>query len=337
MEKKFKYYVGVDVSKNTLDYSVVKENKEVLCFQSENSDKGIKSFIKELKSKGIVNINELLFCAEHTGIYNNPLVYFLKEKGGSIWLESALHIKRSIGMQRGKNDKVDAQRIAMFAYKNREDAKIFEAPREVIRQLKGLSGLRSQLIEVVKGFNVRIKEIKGFESKELARSIEGNCKKTIAALNADLKRIEQEIQNIIQSDEYLNQLFTIIKSVDGVGNVTATEVIISTNEFKNINDPRKFACYCGVVPFDHSSGTSVRGKSRVSSMANKVLKTLFHMSALSAIRVKGEFKDYFERKIKEGKNKMSVINAIRSKIIHRIFACIRDNRLYQKEYSNLFV
>src|ERR1700683_5429936 len=103
MEKNFKYFIGVDVSKNTLDCCVVKENKELLSFQSENSDKGIKRVIKELKSNGIKDLNEVLFCAEHTGIYNNPLVYFLNEKGGTIWLESAIHIKRSIGLQRGKN------------------------------------------------------------------------------------------------------------------------------------------------------------------------------------------------------------------------------------------
>lgn len=337
MKKKFKYFIGVDVSKNTLDYSVVKDNKELFSFQSENTAKGIKSILKELKSKGIKDLSEVLFCAEHTGIYNNPLVYFLNENGGSIWLESAMHIKRSIGLQRGKNDKVDAQRIAVFAYKNREDAKIFEVPREIIIKLKYLSGLRSHLIESIKGFKVRIKEIKGFEGKVIAGSIQANCKKTIAALESDLKKVEQDIQNLIKSDARLKQLFKIIKSVDGVGNVIATEVIIRTNEFKNINDPDKFACYSGVVPFDHSSGTSVHGKSRVSPIANKVLKTLFHMAALSAIRIKGEFQDYFERKIKEGKNKMSVINAIRNKIIHRIFACVRENRLYQKNYSYKFV
>src|ERR1017187_5018441 len=337
MEKKFNYFIGVDVSKNTLDYSVVKENKEVFSFQSENSNKGIKSFIKELKSKGIKDLSEVLFCAEHTGIYNNRLVYFINENKGTLWLESAIHIKRSIGLQRGKNDKVDAQRIALFAYKNREDVKAFEAPREVIKQLKVLSGLRSKLVKSIKGFNVQLKEIKSFEGKSLAKNYEANCKGSIAALQKDLKNIEAEIQKLIKSDEQLNRLFKIIKSVDGVGNVIATAVIISTNEFKNINDPDKYACYSGVVPFDHSSGTSVRGKPRVSSMANKALKTLFHMAALSVIHMEGEFKIYYERKIKEGKNKMSVINAIRNKIIHRIFACVRDNRQYQKIYSYKFV
>src|SRR3984957_6569406 len=193
------------------------------------------------------------------------------------------HVRDSIGVQRGKNDKVDAQRIAMFAYRNREDARVFNVPREVMIRLNYASKLRSHLIKTIHGFEVQIKEIERFESKEVAKLFKANCKETLKALKSDLKDVNEEIQNIIKSDDHLNQLFTIIKSVDGVGNVTATEVIITTNEFKNINDPDKFACYSGVAPFDHISGTSVRGKPRVSSMANKVLKTLFHMAALSVI------------------------------------------------------
>src|SRR6267154_2090700 len=124
----YTHFIGVDVSKNTLDYCTVENNQIVLQFQSENSNGGIKSFLKEIKAKGI-DLKQVVFCAEHTGLYNNPLVYYLNAIGGNIWLESALHIKRSIGMQRGKNDKVDAYRIAMFAYKQREDLKLWQPPR----------------------------------------------------------------------------------------------------------------------------------------------------------------------------------------------------------------
>ena len=171
----------------------------------------------------------------------------------------------------------------------------------------------------------------------MAKNYGAHCKGTIAALQKDLKNIEAEIKKIIRSDEHLNRLFKIITSVDGVGAVIATEVIITTNEFKNINDPDKYACYSGVAPFDHVSGTSVRGKTRVSSMANKAVKTLLQMGAISTLKMKGEFRQYYDRKLKEGKNKMSIINAIRNKIIHRIFACVRDMRPYQKIYSYKFV
>ncbi|WP_029038028.1 transposase, partial [Salinimicrobium xinjiangense] len=96
---------------------------------------------------------------------------------------------------------------------------------------------------------------------------------------------------------------------------------------------RKFACHIGVAPFSFHSGTSQRSKNKVSHRANKKLKTLFHMAALSAIKMKGELRDYFERKIAEGKNKMTVVNAVRAKLINRIFALIRENRQYEKSLN----
>lgn len=95
----------------------------------------------------------------------------------------------------------------------------------------------------------------------------------------------------------------------------AIEVIITTNEFKNFETAKQFACYSGVVPFEYISGTSVRGKTRVSKMAKVSVKTVLHMAALSAVSMKGELQDYFIRKVSEGKNKISVINAIRNKLI----------------------
>jgi transposase len=115
---------------------------------------------------------------------------------------------------------------------------------------------------------------------------------------------------------------------------TAINTIVATRAFTKFNDPRKFACHAGVAPFNYSSGTSIRSKWKVSHRANKKLKKLFHMAALSAIQAPGELKDYYTRKTNEGKNKMTVINAIRAKIIHRIFAVIRNNQEYDKNYIN---
>jgi len=93
------------------------------------------------------------------------------------------------------------------------------------------------------------------------------------------------------------------------------------------------ACYAGVAPFEHRSGTSVRSRTRVSHLANKPLKSLLHMAALSAMQYNKDLQAYYERKVAEGKSKMLVINAVRNKLITRIFACIRDNRKYQENYT----
>ncbi|MBK7572487.1 MAG: IS110 family transposase [Bacteroidetes bacterium] len=97
-----------------------------------------------------------------------------------------------------------------------------------------------------------------------------------------------------------------------------------------IDTARKFACHAGVAPFEYTSGSSARGKTRISHLADKELK-LFCTWHISAISRPGEFREYFVRKVKEGKNKMLVINAIRNKLIHRVFACVRDQRKYFKK------
>ncbi|MEZ5037261.1 MAG: IS110 family transposase [Chitinophagales bacterium] len=102
-----------------------------------------------------------------------------------------------------------------------------------------------------------------------------------------------------------------------------------------VSNPRSLACHCGVAPFERSSGL-FKGKARVSHMANKRLKTALHMAALSAMKLDKELKQFYERKVAEGKSKMSVINAIRNKLIHRIFAVIKRATPYQKDYQPIF-
>ena len=152
-------------------------------------------------------------------------------------------------------------------------------------------------------------------------------------METDISQVEDKMDQVIASDVELNRLFRIVTSVEGIGKVTATEMIITTNEFKDISEPSKFACYSGVAPFEHSSGTSLRSRPRVSHKANKTMKSLLHMAALVAICYNADLKAYYQRKVEERKNKMSVINAVRNKLIWRVFACVRNNKLYQKNYQ----
>lgn len=97
-------------------------NKLLFHFQSSNDKKGIESFIKHFKAQcPNETFANSLYCMEHTGIYNNHLLNFLHSKQAKVWLEHPIHIKNSLDMIRGKNDKVDAQRIATYAYKNRDE------------------------------------------------------------------------------------------------------------------------------------------------------------------------------------------------------------------------
>ncbi|MDF9799884.1 transposase [Catalinimonas alkaloidigena] len=252
-------------------------------------------------------------------------------------LESALRIKHSVGLQRGKNDKVDAERIAFYAYRNQDSVKLWQATRPIIKELKILTALRTRLINAKKQLKSSLQESGEFLGKALQKKMQRCCQHSLKALEKDLVQVNKQLDELIRSDEELNRLFNLVTSVEGIGTVTAREVIITTNEFKAFTDAKKYACYAGVVPFQYRSGTSIRGKDRVSHLANKTVKTLLHMSALSAINHCEELRDYYQRKVAQGKNKMSVINAVRNKLVLRIFAVVRNNQKYDKNYEYTLV
>ena len=118
-------------------------------------------------------------------------------------------------------------------------------------------------------------------------------------------------------------------SVPGVGKVLCWHLLARTEGFSIIDNPRKLACYAGVVPFEHQSGTSIYKKPKVSYYADKTLKSLLHLGAMSAIRCKNDLRVYYLRKVSQGKNKMAVINAVRNKIIHRVYAVIKNEKIYK--------
>ena len=99
-----------------------------------------------------------------------------------------------------------------------------------------------------------------------------------------------------------------------------------------MDEAKQLACYCGVAPFSHTSGTSVHGRNGTSNFANMGLKSTLHLAALSSIRYVPELKTYYQRKVAEGKSKMSVINAVRNKLLQRVLAVVKRGTPYQENY-----
>jgi transposase len=325
-------FIGIDVSKGTLDICLVRDNSVVDQMKVTNDLPGIKQAFGRLRKLGVKKLNSCC-CMEHTGIYNLPLLNYLWSRKYSIWLERALQIKQSMGAVRGKSDKIDAVRIAQYAFKNQLDARYWEPEREEILRLKMLLADRRRLINAKKQLSVPLKEGIGFMDKTSLKFSEKLSRPVITALERSIAQAEKEINRLIQQDSQLKHLNALITSVQGVGPVTAAHVITTTNEFLDYNNPKKYSCYSGIAPFPHTSGSSIRGRYRVSHLANKTMKTLLHLSAMAAIHAKGELQDFYRRKVAEGKNKMSVINAVRNKLILRIFSVVKRNEPYRKNYQ----
>jgi transposase len=324
--KKEQVFIGIDVSKATLDVCTLTENG-LKHDQIANTAKPIKSYFKKLKKE--LNYEEYLVCMENTGQYNWPFYEALEHLDVKLYVVNALHLKRSMGMIRGKTDKSDALQIADHIKRHYSKYKPYQVPRNQIRALQCLLALRRRLMKSKKTFQVPLNELVKI-NPQMAKLIKTQSKKTILSLTLRIREVEAHIKRIIKEDPRLSELQKYITSVPGAGKVVAWNLLIKTNEFKQLNDPRKLACYAGVVPFEYQSGTSIKRRPRVSNMADKKLKTVLHMASIRAVRIEGELRDYYLRKTESGKNKMSVLNAVRNKILARVCAAVNNQRVYQK-------
>ena len=328
----FTHILGIDISKDTIDLALShnKSHANTVNSKFSNNLKGYKALLTYIKEQG-VKLEQVLVCLENTGIYHRPLVVFLQKQQMFVWIENAVEIKWSIGLQRGKNDKVDAQRICLYAFRHQDKAQDYTAKDKDLEKLSDLLASRERLLQAKKMLSVPIRELKQIGMQAESKNIEESCKKTLTAIQKDIEAIEEQLENIIEQNKEIDDNYKSACSVPNVGKITALLLIVLTNNFKRFANVKQLASYCGVAPFEYSSGTSVRGKTKVNHMANKRLKKALHLCAVSSLRHKSEVKIYYERKVKEGKNKMSVLNAIRNKLLQRVFACVRDKRMYNSK------
>ena len=326
--KEYKQFYGVDVSKKVVD--IVYTDKQVMVHQKFTNDPaGMEQLTYWLIQNG-ASPDNTLFCMETTGLYCFTLTHFLCSKSIDVWVEHSTAIKKATALARGKNDKVDAHRIALYATKNLDRLRLWKPMDATLEKIKHLATLRERLVETVKRLTVPIKEFEEVGNIAMSRLLAKSIKKTLTAIDKDMVKVESQIMEIVEQDENLKHLYKIITSVVGIGFVTAINLMVHTQGFSMMSDARKLACYCGVAPFEYSSGSSIRGKTRVHPMANKKLKCNLHMASVTAVKHDPGLKQYYERKVSEGKNKMSVLNAVKNKLLARVVSCVNNQKMYVK-------
>lgn len=330
---KFKAFTGIDISKKTFDAALRFPENGVLqhcCFSQ--TKEGFSAFLKWLNDQQI-KLEETLICMEHTGLYTNGIIDFLVGCKANLWVEMAIKIKRSMGLQRGTDDKASAITIAEYCMRFTDRARFWKPVDTRLSKLKNMIVQRDRIVNALTQLIVPIEEMKSCNAGKEAVELERLQLPAIKGLTKAKEKIESSIQSYISSEETINKSIQLMCSIKGIGLQTAASLYVYTKGFTMFENAKQLACYCGVVPFSKSSGTSVRFKPGVSPFANRKLKSLLHLCAMSALRWDKEIKAYYERKVKEGKNKMSVINAIRNKLLLRIFAVLRDQRPYVENYQ----
>jgi transposase len=318
------YFAGIDVSKATLDVSVYQKGRKSLYSKFGNHLKGYKQMLGWLTSHSIL-LTETLFCLENTGLYSRALTLFLAGMQCKAWVVMPVEIKRSMGLQRGKNDKVDSERIAHYASRH-YDGQACDHPQEMMLKLKDWLTFRDRLIKQQQQLQQPINEFADMGLTDQAKEMRKALHPVLLGISKGLKQAELAIKAIIKSEQNIKRLYELMLSVPGVGPITAWYLIAFSNGMRSFDNAKKLACYCGVAPFEHTSGTSIRGRSRVSPMANKQIKKLLHLGAMTIIGNKiGEMYQYYLRKVEQGKNKMSIINALRNKILQRVLSVTKND------------
>jgi len=332
-----KFFIGIDVSKPYFDASlmaVVNHLKQpVETARFDNNATGIKSFDKWLKNHRVTFDEQSLVVIENTGIYHRLIWSFCSRKHLPIHIGNAAHIKWSFGIARGKNDKIDSLRLCNYAYRESDTLKLTAPLSPVLLHLKDFISARTKLLKQITSLGVSIKELGNVNEKAHQKLIERSLRSAIDGIAKSISNIETEIKKIIEENKAFKSNYRLLLSIPGIGHVTAVYLIGCTANFAGSPSGKQLACYAGVAPFEHSSGISIKGKTRVHRMANKELKRLLHLCALSAIQHNLEIKNYYNRKKDEGKHGMSILNEVRNKIVLRVAAVVKNQIPFKNNHK----
>lgn len=326
--KKWDYILGIDVSRNTLDvYSI--EAKEHI--QIENNAQGFKVFMKWCKTFKI-RLEKAIVALEYTGGYEYKLVQFLENKSISYIRIPGLAIKNSQGISRGKTDMIDAQRIARYVDEKQKTLESSNPLNHSIIELKEMMSLRKRLVRELAGYKASLKERLHMYPNKKNDAVTKIYKTRIAQNEKTLADMEDELNQFITAHPDIEQNYQLLTTIRGIGKVNALMTIAYTENFESFEDARKYAVYIGVAPFEHSSGSSVRGRKRVSHIANKELKQELNQAARTAIKWDPELREYAQKKL-QNKCYGIVLNNVKFKLVLRMFAVVKRKEKYVDNYQ----
>ncbi len=309
--KNIENVIGIDVSKLKFDAWDYRTSRR---HTFSNDVKGFVQFSKWMTNK------DSFVCFENTGYYSLALAVFLLEQHIVFAMVSPLQIKRSLGLVRGKNDVIDAGQIARYGWLHREELEPSAIPAKIVLELSQLLHVREQLVKQKVALDNMLEayeQLPNMGSKAAIKLLKLQLKQTCQ----HIKKAEEAIDQLLTQTDLVTN-YELLSSIKGVGRILAAQIIVHTNNFESFDNWRQFACYAGLAPFPYQSGTSIKGRTKVHPIADKKLKRLFNMAALSGIQHDPELKLYFQRKVQQGKSKMCVLNAVRCKILARAFAVV---------------
>lgn len=336
-----KIFIGIDVSKETLDVSVVTRSDTdsstvVLSYgKYKNGTAGFRRMVCDVRkaSRG-VDAPQWLFCCETTGECDVRMCEYLYAHGYDVWRERALQIKDSIGCRRGKDDRADSLAIADYAARNFDKAVLYEPLDPVLKDIKELFLYRRTLVAERTAAAVRAREKKAVATGGGASGfIYRDAMKGVRSLDKRIRECDRKIMELVGSDDEIRRNYAHVTSIKGIAMVNAVAMIVYTRNFTCFKDANKLASYYGIAPFRIRSGTSVDRRNDVRCYSNLMLKSYISEAANVAVIHEPRIRDYYRRLIDRGKARPVAMNNVKNKLIHIAFSLVRHNCDYEQNHD----
>lgn len=316
-------FVGCDVSKDTLDFALYEKGKKYSSFQHikvDNNLEGFKAMSKWLRSLK-VKIKDTVIAMEHTGFYSVALAEWAHSKKITFVFLHPMDVKNACSRGRNKTDKADAQFIADYVYTMREKLAPSTPEDSITKRLRQLFNERRATVKTRTRYLNLLKTLSDRESVK-------RVKKLIEILSKQIDEIEKQMKQVIKTDPDLSKNFKLLLSIQGIGLVNAVATIIATGNFTRFQTSRQYAKFICVSPMAKQSGTSINKGNHVSKAGHNELKAILTEGANSAVAHDASLKAYYNRKIAEGKTRECVLNAVKFKLVCRMFAVIKRQTPY---------
>lgn len=317
---KYKETFGVDISKDVFDcYGSLSGHH-----QFKNNETGFNKLLKQLPVNSLV-------VMEATGYYHYRLAQFLYKNGVAVSVVNPLSVKRFIQMKlaKVKTDKSDAKAICEYAVIN--EVPLYTALTEVQSECLQLFRLLDSYLKKRTATKNKMhgEEILGLPSKFVYRSLRRNRKH----LDKEIKGIEEKLLSLVKQDQQIQ--LTLLTSIPGIGIRTALFLIVSTDGFKKFETASQLCSYVGITPTIRESGSSVRGRSRISKVGNRKLRNLLFLCSFNACKHNKACKEVYERIVNKGKSKKLALIAVSNKLIKQSFAIAKSGRPYDETYVSV--
>jgi len=336
MKKNVKQVVGIDVAQKELVVCLGRmqddlSNELYARKTFANTSKGFTSLLLWVK-KLTDTATTVRFVMEATGVYHESLAYFLDEKGYELSIILPNKISsyfRTLDIKT-ITDKTASEAIAMFGLERK--LQNWNRPKTIFKKMKQLTRERDQIVQertIVKN-QLHAEEVEAAPNKSTVVRI----KQRIIFLNNQEKAIKEELAALIKSDKELKTDIELICSISGIGLLTAAIILAETNGFDLIRNKRQLASYAGFDVKEKRSGTSVKGKSRISKHGNKYLRKGMHLPALAAIRHDQRYKAIFVRLVSKHGIKMKAAVAVQRKLLEMTYTIFATKNKYEKNYLN---